>query len=62
MNTQQLPNEIQKLKEDLQKRVIQFNKESDLYIGGVIIEGIYAEEFGNNPIVKSYKIAVNIEL
>jgi hypothetical protein len=64
MNTEQLPSEISNLKKDLTKRVSDFNTATGLFIGGIIIEGVYAEESVGEfmPVVKQYKVSVNIEL
>jgi hypothetical protein len=62
MNTKDLPNEILKVKQDIQKRILEFNKETGLSISGIMVEGIFAEEFDNAPVVKAYKISVGIDL
>jgi len=63
MKTNQLQNEINILKSDLKKRVEKFNTDSELNIGGVLIEAVYADELVNEqPVVKGYKVNVSIEL
>jgi hypothetical protein len=63
MNTNQLQNEINILKNDLKKRIEKFNTDSDLNIAGALIEAVYAEELMNDqPVVKGYKVNVSIEL
>ena len=64
MKTDQLAKVVEQLKFDLHKRVQQFNKETGLEISGVIIEGIYTDApvADQSPILKTYRVGVNIEL
>ena len=63
METKNLPDEVDKLKNDLQARVKQFNNATGLNIACVNIDGIPTENsIDGKYLIKMYQVAVNIEL
>lgn len=62
MNTSELPEAVAKLKEDLKKRVEQFNSETGLAVSGIIIEPRAVKDMGDKKVAVMYEVGVNIEL
>ncbi len=63
ITTDKLPAEIDILKSDIEKRIKEFNKQTELQISGVLIEGVMTKEsFNGRALISGYNIVVNIEL